>query len=130
MAPCLLPRGQNTPNRKMVVIPGAKAMGILLMASKILPNFPPWVDHNMARTDDDAGGDPADEDQGAVGRVGPQAFDNVFGRQGGGAVQGGLDGAHQRRQQPGRHQAADAVRKKLLHHHHQRGRRYRFRSSL
>jgi hypothetical protein len=33
-----------------VVTAGAKVMGILLTASKMVPNWSPWVDHNMANT--------------------------------------------------------------------------------
>ena len=41
IAACLVPRFQNTPPRKMVVMAGANIIGIWLMASKILGNLPP-----------------------------------------------------------------------------------------
>ena len=43
-----MPRLLNTPSRNTVVIGGAIAAAILLMASKILVNFPPCVDQSIA----------------------------------------------------------------------------------
>ena len=50
MAACLVPRFHSTPSTNTVVTAGANVIGILLMASKIVPNWSPWVDHSMAST--------------------------------------------------------------------------------
>ena len=38
------------PRRNTVVTAGAKVIGILLMASNIVPNWSPCVDHSMAKS--------------------------------------------------------------------------------
>ena len=50
IAASLVPRFQRTPNTKTVVTAGAKVMGILLIASKMVPNWFPCVDQSIART--------------------------------------------------------------------------------
>ena len=42
--------GASRPNRNTVVTAGANVMGILLMASKMVPNWSPWVDPSIAST--------------------------------------------------------------------------------
>ncbi len=44
----LVPRFQKTPNRKTVVMGGARSAAMTLIASKILENLPPWVDQRIA----------------------------------------------------------------------------------
>ena len=45
-----MPRFHITPSTNTVVTAGAKVIGILLMASKIVPNWSPWVDQSIAST--------------------------------------------------------------------------------
>src|SRR5437870_5949755 len=47
---CAVPRRQNTPQRKTVVIGGAKQAIMALSPSKIPPNFSPWVDQRVANS--------------------------------------------------------------------------------
>ena len=50
IAACLVPRFHSTPSTNTVVTAGAKVIGILLMASKIVPNWSPCVDQSIAST--------------------------------------------------------------------------------
>ena len=69
IAACLVPRFHSTPSTNTVVTAGAKVIGILLMASKMVPNWSPCVDQSIASTMMTPGRDPADAHDARVGRL-------------------------------------------------------------
>ncbi len=86
---------RQSTSKNTVVIGGERAAAITLIASKMLENLAPCVDHKIARSITTAETDPTDSRKGAVSRLRTKPLYEIDRDQCSGTVQCGQDRAHE-----------------------------------